>query len=224
MQVGILGTGRVAQALAGGWAKAGHAVTLGSRDPSGKHDLAYVVADHAETVRTADVVVNATPGTASVGVVSEIGESAFAGKVLIDIANATTPAFELAYPNASLGQALQQALPSAKVVKTLNTLTAPLMVNPSAIGPSTVFLSGDDDSARSTARRLLADLGWPDGAIVELGDIASARGPEHYFLLFAGVWQALGTTNFNIRLVREPVPVARDPEPAMAQAANGDRT
>jgi 8-hydroxy-5-deazaflavin:NADPH oxidoreductase len=148
-------------------------------------------------VRAADVVINATPGTASVDVVSQIGDAAFANKVLLDIANAPTPAFELAYPNSSLGQALQEALPSAKVVKTLNTLEAPLMVNPSAIGPSTVFLSGDDAEAETTATQLLADLGWADDAIVDLGGIASARGPEHYFLLFAALWQALGTATFN---------------------------
>jgi hypothetical protein len=100
----------------------------------------------------------------------------------------------VAYPNSSLGQALQEALPSAKVVKTLE---APLMVNPSAIGPSTVFLSGDDAEAKTTATQLLADPGWADDAIVDLGGIASARGPEHYFLLFAALWQALGTATFN---------------------------
>lgn len=130
MQIGILGTGLVARTLAGGWTEAGHTVTLGSRDPTGKDDLGYAVADHADTVRSADVVVNATPGTASVAAVKQIGDAAFANKVLIDIANAPTPAFELAYPNSSLGLALQEALPSAKVVKTLNTLAAPLMVNP----------------------------------------------------------------------------------------------
>jgi len=33
------------------------------------------------------------------------------------------------------------------------------------------------------------------------GGIASARGTEHYFLLFAALMQSLGTPAFNIRLV-----------------------
>jgi hypothetical protein len=42
--------------------------------------LAAVVADH-------DVVVNATPGSTSLALVQAIGAVAFAGKVLVDVAN-----------------------------------------------------------------------------------------------------------------------------------------
>lgn len=136
---------------------------------------------------------------------------------MLDLANAVTQAFELAYPNASLGQALQKALPDAKVVKSLNTLGAPLMVNPSAIGPSTVFLSGDDAEAKRTVAGLLGDLGWPEDAILDLGAIASARGAQHYFLLFAAIWQATGrrcstsassprSSRFGVRFDRERAP------------------
>lgn len=204
--ISILGTGNVAHVLAGRWAESGHKITLGSRDPEAKGDLAYAVANLAEAVRSADVVVNATPGTASIDVVEQIGSAAFAGKVLLDLANAPTPAFELTYPNTSLGQALQEALPAARVVKTLNTVAAPLMADPSSIGPSTVFMSGDDSAAKATVGRLLGDLGWPEDAILDLGGIASARGPEHYFLLFAAVWQALGTSTFNVNVVRQAAP------------------
>ncbi|MBA2636656.1 MAG: NAD(P)-binding domain-containing protein, partial [Solirubrobacterales bacterium] len=77
MHVGILGTGRVAPTLAGGLAKAGHQVTLGSRDPQAKGDVAFSVADRAATVQSAAVVVNATPGASSVAIVQEIGSAAF---------------------------------------------------------------------------------------------------------------------------------------------------
>jgi 8-hydroxy-5-deazaflavin:NADPH oxidoreductase len=77
------------------------------------------------------------------------------------------------------------------------------MVHPSAIGPSTVFLSGDDPDAKATAAQLVQDLGWPENAILDLGGIASARGPEHYFLMFAALLRALGTATFNIRIVRQ---------------------
>jgi hypothetical protein len=58
---------------------------------------AAAVADH-------DVVVNATPGSASLELVGLIGPAAFESKVVIDVANANTPSFELVYPNASLGE------------------------------------------------------------------------------------------------------------------------
>ena len=36
MNLGILGTGHVARLLAAAWQKAGHDITLGSRDPGSK--------------------------------------------------------------------------------------------------------------------------------------------------------------------------------------------
>ena len=69
------------------------------------------------------------------------------------------------------------------------------------LAPSSVFVSGDDAGAKATVTSLLADLGWPDGSVVDLGGIASARGPEHYFLMFAAIMQSLRSPAFNIRLV-----------------------
>ena len=202
MHIGILGTGAVATTLGSGLAAAGHTITLGSRDPGAAGESPFPVAARLDTVRAADVVVNATPGAASVEVVEGIGAAEFAGKVVLDLANATTPGFDLVYPNSSVGEALQRALPEAKVVKTLNTIGAPLMVTPAAIGPSTVFVSGDDADAKATVAGLLRDLGRNDDSILDLGPIASARGPEHYFLLFVGLWQATGTPALNVRLVQ----------------------
>ena len=120
MKIGILGTGNVAQLLATAWGKAGREITLGSRDPSSKR-LDFPVKTLADTVRWADVVVNATPGAASLATLSTVDAGLFAGKTLIDVANALTPEFALAYPNSSIAQRLQAALPGARVVKTLNT-------------------------------------------------------------------------------------------------------
>jgi predicted dinucleotide-binding enzyme len=58
------------------------------------------------------------------------------------------------------------------------------MTNPAAIGPSSVFLSGDDADAKAETARLLNDLGWKSGDIVDLGGIDTAGAPEHYFFLF----------------------------------------
>jgi 8-hydroxy-5-deazaflavin:NADPH oxidoreductase len=201
MQIGILGTGRVAQTLAQHWSAAGHGITIGSRDPTAKNDLGIPVAPSSAAVADHDVVVNATPGSASLALVEGIGAEAFADKVLLDIANAVSPSFELLYPNFSLGENLQEALPAAKVVKSMNTAAMTVMAEPSTLGPSNVFVSGDDPGAKVTVTGLLQDLGWADTSIVDLGGIRSARGPEHYFLLFAALMQSLPSPNFNIRLV-----------------------
>lgn len=203
MQIAILGTGRVGQTLAEGLTSAGHTITFGSRNPATKDLPDYQVTDRDKAVRGADVVISAIAGAAAADAVQEIGPDVFEGKVLLDLGNAVTEHMELVYPNASLGQRLQEILPGTKVVKSLNTLAAPLMINPSAIGPSTVFVCGNDAAAKSTVTELLRDLGWGKDAIVDLGEIAAARGTEHYFLLFVALWQAVGSPTFNIHVVAQ---------------------
>jgi predicted dinucleotide-binding enzyme len=202
MRLAILGTGNVAQTLARRLSETGHEVTFGSRDPASRTGLNAPVMSLADAVAGHDVVINATPGAASLEVVAGIGAAAFAGKVLVDVANANTPAFELVYPNSSLGEKLQAALPDAKVVKTMNTAAMAVMTEPAALPPSSVFVSGDDAAAKATVKSLLAGLGWPEDSIVDLGGIVSARGTEHYFLMFAALVQSVGSPEFNIRLVR----------------------
>jgi hypothetical protein len=201
VDIAILGTGNVAQTLARAWRAAGHQVTLGSRDPAAKADLDGPVAALADAVAGAEVVVNATPGAQSLALIEGIGAAAFAGKVLIDVANAGTPSFELVYPNSSLAEKLQASLPGARVVKTLNTAAMTVLTDPASLPPASVFLSGDAAAAKATATALLEDLGWDQESIVDLGPITSARGPEHYFLLFAAIMQARRDPQFNIRLV-----------------------
>jgi 8-hydroxy-5-deazaflavin:NADPH oxidoreductase len=202
MKISILGTGHVAQALAAGWTAKAHAVTLGSRDPANSKDLPYPTVTSAEAVAAADLVVNATPGVTALDSITRIGAEAFAGKTLLDVTNAVKPGFELLYPNDSLGRLLQELLPDTKVVKALNTVNTSVMANPGAVAPSTVFICGDDDAAKKTVTRLIEDLGWPADAILDLGGIASARGPEHYFVTFGTMVPALGTLTFNVRVVK----------------------
>jgi predicted dinucleotide-binding enzyme len=201
MRLAILGTGNVAQTLARRLSETGHEVTLGSRNPASREGLDAPVVSLADAVAGNDVVINATPGAASLEVVEGIGAAAFEGTVLIDVANANTPSFELVYPNSSLGEKLQAALPGAKVVKTMNTAAMTVMTEPAALPPSSVFVSGDDAAAKATVTSLLAGFGWPEDSIVDLGGIASARGTEHYFLMFAALMQSVGSPKFNIRLV-----------------------
>lgn len=120
---------------------------------------------------------------------------------MIDVANAGTPSFDLVYPNSSLAEKLQAALPGAKVVKTLNTAAMAVLTEPATLPPSSVFVSGDDAAAKATVAALLHDFGWDKESIVDLGGITSARGPEHYFLMFAALMQSLQTPRFNIRLI-----------------------
>ncbi len=200
MKLGVLGTGHVATTLGAAWSKS-HEVTLGSRHPAAR-SADFPVRPLDETVRDADIVVNAILGSVAVDTISAIEPGAFNGKTLVDVANATTPAFDLVYPNSSLAEHLQAARPDARVVKSMNHAAITTIVNPHIIGRSSVFLSGDDGAAKAQAAGLLRDLGWADDDIIDLGGIVTARGPEHYLVLFARLAGLLRTEAFNIRVVR----------------------
>ncbi|NGO06701.1 NAD(P)-binding domain-containing protein [Streptomyces sp. HC44] len=203
MRIGILGTGNVGRALAAGWSAAGHDVLLGSRGPKDHTDLGFTVVGLGEAATHTEVVVNATPGTASLDVLATIGAPALAGKTLVDIGVGLSDDFtELSHPNSSLSEQIQAAFPETLVVKTLCTMDASAMIHPGGLeGPSTVFLSGNSAEAKQTTAQLLSDLGWPPASQLDIGGITTARGQEHFALLFMGIANGLGTHTFNINVV-----------------------
>lgn len=206
MRIGLLGTGNVARALATGWQVAGHDVVLGSRSPEERGVAeglgGFTVVGLGEAAAHGEVLVNATPGTESLGLLKGIGAAALAGKVLVDVGVGFTEAMELSHPNYSLSEEIQAAFPEMPVVKTLVTMDSVVMTNPGSLEePGMVFLSGDDAAAKGTTRQLLSDLGWPDAAQLDLGGIGTARGQEHAALLFIGVGDAVGTYGFGFKVV-----------------------
>jgi 8-hydroxy-5-deazaflavin:NADPH oxidoreductase len=201
MKLGILGTGHVARPLAAAWQKAGHDIILGSRDPGSKQ-VEFPVKTLVEAASGANIIINAIIGSAALETISSIDADAFAGKTVINVSNAVTPTFDLVYPNASLAEKLQEALPNAHLVKSMNTAAMTLITNPTRIGPSSVFLSGNSAQAKAETAGLLRDLGWTDNAIVDLGGIESARGAEAYIVLFATLAGALKTDAFNMSVGR----------------------
>jgi predicted dinucleotide-binding enzyme len=205
--IAVLGSGRVGSVLASKLAAAGHSVSIGSRnvdEVSGKWAESDVaVAEPAEAVGDATVIINATPGDSSVERLSALSEQ-LAGKILIDVANATERGPDgmpagLSYPNSSLAEHLQEALPDTQVVKTFNTMLFPVMVDPQSLKtPPTAFLSGNDERAKGVVKQLLEDLGWPGEWIEDLGDISSARGPEALVMIVPSIMRSRGMVPFAI--------------------------
>lgn len=217
MRFAVLGTGAVGRAIAERLVDLDHEVALGTRDPAAtraKDEFAAWSDDHAgvrlatfaDAARDAEVVVNASAGGATLDVLALAGADHLAGKVLVDISNPLD--FSAGFPPSltvkdtdSLGEQVQRAYPSARVVKTLNTMAAPLMVHPEALSETTtVFVSGNDARAKETVTRLLESFGHGD--VLDLGDISTARGPEMYLPLWLRAMGALGTAAFNVRVVR----------------------
>lgn len=223
MNIAVLGTGTVGRTVAARLHDLGHRVTVGTRDPEATLARAEPdetrsyrawageregigLASFAEASAAADVVFNATSGAASLDILHRCGEASLDGKVLVDIANpldfsdGMPPA--LLYCNTdSLGERIQRAFPAARVVKTLNTLTADLMVRPGALPEGTsVFVSGDDPGAKATVTGLLQEFGHTD--VIDLGDITTARGTEMLLPVWLRLWGALGSPAFNFKIVR----------------------
>lgn len=222
MRIAVLGTGTVGRAIAGRVDELGHEVLVGTRDPAhtlraGQPEGSFAdwsaehsrvrVATFADAAAASELVVNATPGDVSLAVLHEAGASNLDGKVLVDISNPLDfskgfPPTLLVKDTDSLGEQIQEAFPGALVVKTLNTLTAHLMVHPDTLadGDHTVFVSGNDVAAKADVTQLLRSFGHTD--IIDLGDIHTCRGPEMYLPLWLRLMGALGTATFNIKLVR----------------------
>ena len=102
----------------------------------------------------------------------------------------------------SLGEQIQRAFPEARVVKTLNTMNASVMVDPASVagGDHSVFVSGNDADAKEIVSGLLKDFGHRD--IIDLGDITTARGSEMLLPIWLRLWGALGNADFNFKIAR----------------------
>jgi predicted dinucleotide-binding enzyme len=212
MKMGVLGSGMVGQAVSARLAELGHDVMIGTRDPNklGEWHISHKdvrIGSFAETAGHGEVVFNATNGAASLDVLKMAGESNLIGKVLIDISNPLD--FSKGMPPSlfvsntdSLSEQIQRAFPQVKVVKTLNTVTANIMVNPQHVanGDHHVFVSGNDAQAKQQVIEILKSFSWI--YILDLGDITTARGTEMYLPVWLRLWGALGTGMFNVKVMK----------------------
>jgi 8-hydroxy-5-deazaflavin:NADPH oxidoreductase len=226
MRFGIIGTGVVGKTFAAKLAELNHEVMIGTRDVAatlartepdtfGHPPFSVWKEQHpqvqlgtfTQAAAHGELLLNATPGGASLEVLQTIGIKHLHDKVLIDIANAldfshgVPPSLSVVNTD-SLGEQIQRAFPRVKVVKTLNTMTAPLMVNPSLVadGDHHVFVCGNDAQAKAQVTQLLTTFGWKH--IIDLGDISAARGTEMVLPIWIRLMGALQTPMFNFKIAQ----------------------
>jgi 8-hydroxy-5-deazaflavin:NADPH oxidoreductase len=162
MDITIIGTGTMGQAIAGLAAKGGHGVQLlGSSEET--------------TPVTGDVVVLAIPYTALSDVVSQRREQ-LVGKVVVDITNPLN--FEtfdslVVPPHSSATAEVAAALPESRVLKAFNTNFASTLVS-GTVGTvsTTVLIAGDDAEAKSSLGSIVTSAGL---AAVDAGALTRAR-------------------------------------------------
>jgi len=184
----------VATTLAGGFAKHGHAVSIGTRKPE------KLAAWHASNPKIeissfggaasfGEVLVLAVKGAGAAEALRMAGEETIGAKPVIDATNpiADAPPDQgvlrfFTTLDESLMERLQREFPKAKFVKAFNSIGQGHMVNPRfADGPPTMFICGNDATAKRTVTTLLTELGW-DSA--DMGGAQAARAIEPLCMLW----------------------------------------
>ena len=192
-RVGVLGSGVVGKTLAAGFAKHGHEVTIGTREPAKLADWAagagVKAGTFAEAARFGAIVVLAVKGAAAEDALRLAGAPNLEGKLVLDttnpIADAPPEGGVLRFFTTlddSLMERLQRAQPAARFVKAWSSVGSALMVDPRLPGgPPTMFLCGDDAAARSEAAAILREFGWE---VEDCGGAAAARAIEPLCILW----------------------------------------
>lgn len=215
MNIAVFGTGMVGTTIGAKLIGLGHNVRMGSRTATNEKALAWVAANganasngtFADAAEFGEIIFNCTNGAGALDALHAAGVANLNGKVLIDITNPLDfskgmPPTLLVANTDSLGESIQRAFPDTKVVKTLNTVTCSVMVDPSLLsGEHDMMLCGNDAGAKATVKDILMNwFGWK--IVHDLGDLTAARPMEAYVIYWVRFMGTLGTPNFNIHIVK----------------------
>ena len=189
--IAIIGTGNVANGLGPQFAKLGHTVVYGSRNPSRDEVITLVestgngasASTPAQAAASADIVVLAVPGGAIETVTKGLGD--LAGKIIIDPTNPLRRRedglFEMSVETSN-AELIQGWAPDAFVVKAFNTLNWRTMADPdSAGGPVSIPLVGDNAEAKATVASLVEGIGLEP---IDVGPIRHAHIVEGMLILW----------------------------------------
>jgi predicted dinucleotide-binding enzyme len=209
MKIGIIGSGNVGGAVGSRWAKLGHEVVFGTRDPQGlavqqlaaRASAKARAATLAEAARDNEVLLLATPWPSTEQIIAGLGD--LSGKILIDATNPLLPDMSgLALGNTtSGGEQVASWARGAKVVKAFNTVGAKIMADPSFDGHKPVmFYCGDDAEAKKVVQKLIDELVFE---AVDAGPLTQARLLEPSALLWISLAYVQGMgRDFAFELIR----------------------
>lgn len=179
MHIGILGAGRMGQALARLLVGAGYSVRLAnSRGPDSLADLVAELGPQAaastpaELVRGSDVVILATRWDQAPAALAETGP--WNGTILIDTTNnrfGPNPGDVYDLGDQTSSEAIAAMAPGARVVKAFNHQPIPSLstnLGPTPLEQNALFLAGDDPEARAAVAQIISAIG---GEPFDMGEL-----------------------------------------------------
>ena len=184
--VGIIGAGRLGQAMARTALRAGRRVVIANS--RGPESLASVVSELGDGASAATVDEVASAGVVVVAVPWDRVPEAVRGlpwksRVVIDATN-DWAADDLQGRTSS--ELIADLIPAARVVKAANTLGADVLASDpqEAGGRRVIFISGDDADAKADVAALFQDAGF---AAIDLGDLATGGAMQQIHHPLAGL-------------------------------------
>ena len=219
MNIGVLGTGTVGEAIATALTKKGHNVKMGSRTANNEKAIAWAEkfkshtsqGDFNDAAAFGELIFICLNGAYVLDALHSIDKKNLDGKIVIDITNPLD--FSKGMPpqileglgnSNSLGEEIQNALPKSFIVKTLNTVNYKLMVDAREVnkGDHHLFICGNDAEAKNKVKHFLVDnFHWKADHLVDLGGIEAARAVEAIVPFWVLVHRSLGTPLFNFKIV-----------------------
>jgi len=215
MKIGIIGSGIVGQVLGNAFLSEGNEVMLGTRDIS-KPEVKKWTADNKsgkvgnfkETAEFGEVLVLAVSGSVAENAIKLAGTENFSNKVVIDATNpiAAAPPINGVLKfftdlNESLMEKLQKLMPDAKLVKAFNSVGNAYMYKPKFPGGKpTMFICGNDESAKKGVKGILDRFGWETE---DMGMVEAARAIEPLCILWCIPGILYGRWNHAFKLLRQ---------------------
>jgi predicted dinucleotide-binding enzyme len=194
VNVGVLGSGTVAQTLASGFLAHGYETMMGTRDTArlakwSEQNPKGLLGSFSQAAAFGEVVVLAVKGGAAAQALRAAGSDNLAAKPVID---ATNPIADAPPVNGvlrfftnldeSLMERLQREFPAAHFVKAFNSVGNAQFVNPHfKSGTPTMFICGTDESAKQTVTIILGQFGWETA---DMGAVEAARAIEPLCMLW----------------------------------------
>jgi 8-hydroxy-5-deazaflavin:NADPH oxidoreductase len=200
MKITVLGAGNMGAAFVKQLTRAGHQVSVASRDGA---KAAQVAAAHpgsiavpaAGSADSADVVVLATSFADAAAALQSAGD--LTGKVVVDITNPLTADYMglTIGHSTSAAEEIAKAVPGAEVVKAFNTLFAQVLAEGADFGggkKASVLVASDSERAKQSVVALAESMGFQ---VVDAGGLKNARylEPLAGLNIYLGYGAGLGT-------------------------------